>query len=46
MARKMKKRRVEKTVNNMLDNVEKGFKKIAKENEQKINEKLNITKSK
>ncbi len=28
MARKMKKRRVEKTVNNMLDNVEKGFKKI------------------
>ncbi len=27
MARKMKKRRVEKTVNNMLDNVEKGFKK-------------------
>lgn len=27
MGRKMKKRRVEKTVNNMLDNVEKGFKK-------------------
>lgn len=31
MGRKMKKRRVEKTVNNMLDNVEKGFKKITKE---------------
>ncbi len=30
MARKMKKRRVEKTVNNMLDNVEKGFKKLLK----------------
>ncbi len=27
MARKMKKRRVEKTVNNMLDNVEKRFQK-------------------
>lgn len=31
MGRKMKKRRVEKAVNNMLDNVGKGFKKIAKE---------------
>ncbi|EPS46516.1 hypothetical protein CFSAN002367_27686 [Clostridium botulinum CFSAN002367] len=30
MGRKMKKRRVEKTVNNMLDNVEKGFKKLLK----------------
>ncbi|ABS34655.1 hypothetical protein RSJ21_14490 [Clostridium botulinum] len=35
MGRKMKKRRVEKTVNNMLDNVEKGFKKIAKEMNKK-----------
>lgn len=35
MARKMKKRRVEKIVNNMLDNVEKGFKKISKEMNKK-----------
>lgn len=30
MGRKMKKRRVEKAVNNMLDNVGKGFKKLLK----------------
>ncbi|KGO14134.1 hypothetical protein SD74_09395 [Clostridium botulinum] len=35
MGRKMKKRKMEKIVNNMLDNVEKGFKKIAKEMNKK-----------
>ncbi len=35
MARKGRKRRIEKTVNNMLDGVEKGFKKVSKEMKKK-----------
>ncbi len=35
MGRKMKKRTVEKAVNNMMDSVEKGFKKINKEMKKK-----------
>lgn len=31
MARKMKKRRTEKVVNTMMNNLERGFKKITKE---------------
>jgi hypothetical protein len=35
MIRKGKKRRIEKTVNNMLDSVEKGLKKVSKEMKKK-----------